>query len=125
MEKQRTSPVYLVLAGVVVALLGYGAVRRLLSSPHSVPSTVDAMASPVVIPLTLEPQPEGGYTVTSPIIRELLTEGESVPESIDNAWDALLTVLDGHYRLGRPLPLDLPVRPHRSAVLFEPLVTAA
>jgi antitoxin HicB len=28
------------------------------------------------IPLILTPQPEGGYTVTSPLLPELLTEGD-------------------------------------------------
>ena len=30
------------------------------------------------IPLVLEPQPEGGYTVTSPLLPELITEGLTV-----------------------------------------------
>jgi predicted RNase H-like HicB family nuclease len=32
------------------------------------------------VPLRLEPQPEGGYTVTSPALRGLVTEGETVAE---------------------------------------------
>lgn len=30
------------------------------------------------IPLVLSPQPEDGYTVTSPALPELVTEGDSV-----------------------------------------------
>ena len=29
------------------------------------------------VPLVLTPQPEGGYTVTSPLFPELITEGDS------------------------------------------------
>jgi antitoxin HicB len=29
------------------------------------------------VPLVLEPQPEGGYTVASPLLPELLTEGDT------------------------------------------------
>jgi hypothetical protein len=32
------------------------------------------------LPLRLEPQPEGGYTVTSPVLPGLITEGETVAE---------------------------------------------
>ena len=36
------------------------------------------------VPLVLSPQPEGGYTVTSPLLPELLTEGETVDEAMAN-----------------------------------------
>ena len=37
------------------------------------------------IPLILEPQPEGGYTVTSPLLPELITEGDTIAECLVNA----------------------------------------
>ena len=40
------------------------------------------------IPLLLTPQPEGGYTVTSPLFQELLTEGDTVSEALANAEGA-------------------------------------
>jgi antitoxin HicB len=83
------------------------------------------MSDPVTIPLTLEPQPEGGYTVTSPALQGLVTEGETVRESLDNAWDALLCLLEGYEELGRPAPLGLPTKPDRTDVRFDYLVTAA
>ncbi len=83
------------------------------------------MSDPVTIPLSLEPQPEGGYTVTSPALPGLVTEGETVEESIDNAWDALLCLLEGYEELGRPAPLGLPTKPERSAVHFDYPFTAA
>jgi antitoxin HicB len=33
------------------------------------------------IPLVFTPQPEGGYTVTSPLLPELLTEGDTLEEA--------------------------------------------
>ncbi len=41
------------------------------------------------IPLTLTPQPEGGYTVTSPLLPELITEGDTAEEALENVKDAL------------------------------------
>lgn len=46
------------------------------------------------IPLILSPQPEGGFTVTSPMLPELLTEGDSVNEAIENARDAAVAVVE-------------------------------
>ncbi len=59
------------------------------------------------IPLVLEPQPEGGYTVTSPVLPELVTEGETVSEAIANAEDAFAAVMEVYEDRGQPLPPDL------------------
>ena len=56
------------------------------------------------IPLILTPQPEGGYTVTSPLLPELVTEGDSVDEALANVEDALAAVVEVYQDLGRPLP---------------------
>ena len=48
------------------------------------------------IPLVLDPQPEGGYTVTSPLLPELITEGETVSEALANAEDAFAAVMEIH-----------------------------
>ena len=56
------------------------------------------------LPLVLMPQVEGGYTVTSPLLPELVTEGDSVAEALDNVKDALAAVLELYEDLGRPLP---------------------
>ena len=56
------------------------------------------------IPLILAPQPEGGYTVTSPLLPELVTEGDSVDEALANVKDALAAVIEAYHDLGRPLP---------------------
>ena len=36
------------------------------------------------IPLVLTQQPERGYTVTSPALPELVTEGDSLEEAVEN-----------------------------------------
>ena len=41
------------------------------------------------LPLVLSPQPEGGFTVTSPLLPELITEGDTVSEALANVQDAL------------------------------------
>lgn len=56
------------------------------------------------LPLVLEPQPEGGYTVTCPLLHELITEGDSIQEALNNANDALAAIVEGLATLGKPLP---------------------
>jgi len=45
------------------------------------------------LPLVLEPQPEGGYVVTCPLLPELITEGETVQDALQNANDALAALV--------------------------------
>ena len=61
------------------------------------------------IPLILTPQPEGGYTVTSPLLPELITEGDTVEEVLDNVKDALAAVIEAYEDLGRSLPQNAQV----------------
>lgn len=58
------------------------------------------------IPLLLTPQPEGGYTVTSPLVPELVTEGDTIDEALANVRDALAAVVETYDDLERELPLD-------------------
>jgi len=46
---------------------------------------VTSMQQLYKVPLILSPQPEGGYTVTSPVLPELVTEGNTVEEALNNA----------------------------------------
>ncbi len=48
------------------------------------------------LPLVLEPQSEGGYTVTCPLLPELITEGDTIEEALDNVSDALAAVLEAY-----------------------------
>ena len=56
------------------------------------------------VPFLLTPQPEGGYTVTSPLLPELVTEGDSISEALVNVKDALAAVIEIYQDLGRRLP---------------------
>ncbi len=56
------------------------------------------------IPLILEPQPEGGWTVTSPVLPELLTEGDSIEEIRENVQDCFAAVVEMYEDDERPLP---------------------
>lgn len=59
------------------------------------------------IPLTLSPQPEGGYTVTSPLLAELVTEGDTFELALENVKDALTAVVELYEDTGRELPPEL------------------
>jgi antitoxin HicB len=52
----------------------------------------------------LDPQPEGGFTVTFPDIPEAITEGSSREEAVFNATEALGLCLDVRLEQGDPLP---------------------
>jgi antitoxin HicB len=56
------------------------------------------------LPLLFAPQPEGGFTVTSPLLSELLTEGDTLEEAYANVSDALAAVVELYTEQGRPLP---------------------
>jgi len=76
------------------------------------------------IPLVLAPQPEGGYTVTSPLVPELITEGDTVEEALANVHDALAAVIETYEDLGRRLPQSALVPEGSGPVWLETLVTA-
>ena len=65
------------------------------------------MAEVFKVPLILEVQPEGGYTVTSPVLPELLTEGDTLEEAVEHVRDALAAVVELYEDLGKPLPPNL------------------
>jgi antitoxin HicB len=62
------------------------------------------------LPLIFTPQPEGGFTVTSPVLPELVTEGDTLEEAFANVSDALSAVLEIYADEGRPVPpgIELP-----------------
>jgi antitoxin HicB len=57
------------------------------------------------LPLVITPQPEGGFTVTSPVLPELVTEGDSLEEAVTNVKDALAAVIELYDDEGRSLPV--------------------
>lgn len=52
----------------------------------------------------MEPQPEGGCTVTAPLLPELITEGDTISECLTKAEDAFAAVLEIYEDEGRPPP---------------------
>ncbi len=75
------------------------------------------------LPLGLEPQPEGGYTRTCPLLPELITEADSLDEVLPNVSDALAAVIESFEDTNQPLPEILkPLNP-KSPLWADTLVT--
>ena len=74
------------------------------------------------LPLLLTPQPEGGYTVTCPVLPELVTEGDTTDEALANVRDAFAGVLELCHDLGKPLPAGLQQSVDDSPVRLETLI---
>jgi antitoxin HicB len=81
------------------------------------------MANIYKIPLVLAAQPDGGYTVTSPLLAELITEGDTIEEALAHVQDALAAVVELYEDLGKPLPDTILGDPAR--ITFEYPVTVA
>jgi len=75
------------------------------------------------IPLILTPQPEGGFTVTSPLLPELITEGDTVEEVLKNVRDALEAVIEAYNDLGKTLPQNIQINDSHSSLWLDTLVT--
>jgi antitoxin HicB len=76
----------------------------------------------VKLPLVFEPQPEGGFTVTSPLLPELITEGDSIEDALDNVRDALAAVIEIYQETGRALPPSLMISDPTSRIWAETVV---
>jgi antitoxin HicB len=74
------------------------------------------------VPLVLAPQPEGGFTVTSPLLPEMVTEGDTIEEALENVRDALEATIEAYKDLGRPLPQNVQISDTTSPVWLEVLV---
>ncbi|MEY2911851.1 MAG: hypothetical protein RLZZ184_1160 [Cyanobacteriota bacterium] len=75
------------------------------------------------IPLLLTPQPEGGFTVTSPLLPELITEGDSMNEVLANVQDALESVIEMYEDLGKELSQNLQSVDQNSPALIETIIS--
>jgi len=76
------------------------------------------------VPLFFAPQPEGGYTVTSPVLPELITEGDTLSEAYANARDALAAVVELYADDGRTLPSGVIVPASGEIIWSDSLVEA-
>jgi len=74
------------------------------------------------IPLVFTPQPEGGYTVTSPVLPELITEGDTLAEAQANVHDAMEAVAELYAEQGRSLPASISLPAANEVVWSESLV---
>ena len=54
----------------------------------------------------LEPQEGGGFTVLVPALPEVITEGDSEPEALANAEEAIRAILEYRRDNGIPIPPD-------------------
>jgi antitoxin HicB len=54
----------------------------------------------------LEPQPDGGFTVTVPALPEVVTEGDTEAEALAMAEEAIRAILDYRRDHGIPIPAD-------------------
>ncbi len=77
------------------------------------------------IPLVLSPQPEGGFTVTSPLLPELVTEGDTADAALRNVSDALAAVIETYHDLGRPLPPNTQLADTDGQIWLETVVNAS
>jgi antitoxin HicB len=76
------------------------------------------------VPLVFTPQPEGGYTVTSPVLPELLTEGDTLEQAEANVRDAFAAVVELYADEGRPLPASITLPAPGEVVWSEALVSS-
>ena len=74
------------------------------------------------VPLVLTPQSEGGFTVTSPLLPELITEGDTLDEVMENVKDALRAVLELYEDMGRPIPSVLQQATDETRFMLESAV---
>ena len=74
------------------------------------------------LPLILEPQPEGGYTITCPLLPELITEADTMSEVNPHVADALVAIIELYEDMKRPLPAVLQPIAADQAMWTETLV---
>ena len=77
------------------------------------------------LPLVLDPQPDGGYTVTCPLLPELTTEGDTAGEALHNVSDALAALLEAYETLGRAVPAVLSPGATDAPIWLEAVVVLA
>jgi len=82
------------------------------------------MKTMMKIPLVLEPQKEGGWTITSPLVPELVTEIDDLDDLSKCVHDALSAVIELYEDMGKQFPANLRADHAQDLVWFESLVMA-
>lgn len=77
------------------------------------------------LPLVLEPQPEGGYTITCPLLPNLITEADTLEEVMPNVADALAALIEAYEDLKQPLPPVLQPLSTNTPIWTETLIPVA
>ena len=80
------------------------------------------MKTMIKIPLILEPQKEGGWTITNPLLPELVTEIDELNELNSCVQDAIAAVIELYQDLGKQFPANLRTEYTDVPVRFESLV---
>jgi predicted RNase H-like HicB family nuclease len=60
--------------------------------------------------INLEKNEDGGYTVTVPVLPGCITQGDTWEEAVVNAQEAISGYIDTLKELGKPIPLEIPVK---------------
>lgn len=68
--------------------------------------------------LVLEPQPEGGYTITCPLLPELITEVDDISQVYPHVADAFAAVIELYEDMKGPQPVPADYGSHRSVSLL-------
>jgi len=66
-------------------------------------------SNPILIKFTviLEPQEEGGFTVTVPTLPGCISEGETIEEALNNIKEAIELYIKVLKEDGKPIPQDV------------------
>ena len=75
-------------------------------------------------PCILEPEAEGGFSVSFPDVPGALTCGDSRTEALVRAEDALVGALGAHFSLRGAIPLPSPVQEGQELVALRPVAAA-
>jgi antitoxin HicB len=67
-------------------------------------------------PAQLEPEADGGYSVTFRDIPEAITQGDTLEEACCEAVDALITAMDFYFEDGRTVPTPSAAQPGEELV---------
>ena len=112
-------------AGCSAASFGPATGRPAAHVPHKHTLYNQLALSIYKVPLVLTPQPEGGYTVTSPVLPELVTEGDTIEQVLENVRDTLLALREVYEDSGRSFPVNLEQDATRAPIWFEYVIDAA
>ena len=74
--------------------------------------------------LSSEPQKEGGWTITSPLVSELVTEIDELDDLNSCIQDALAAAIELYKDMGKQFPANLQADNAEAPVCFESLVMA-